>query len=57
MCMYVYTGYTQKNGAVLIVNTIKTAPVFCVCPVYTVVYYIYLKLLPSSPVVFMVFKC
>jgi hypothetical protein len=29
-----YTGHTQKNGAVLIVNTIKTAPFFCVCPVY-----------------------
>jgi hypothetical protein len=28
-----YTGYTQKNGAVLIVFTIKTAPFFCVCPV------------------------
>jgi hypothetical protein len=28
-----YTGYTQKNGAVLIVFTIKTAPLFCVCPV------------------------
>jgi hypothetical protein len=30
----VYTGHTQKNGAVLIVFTIKTAPFFCVCPVY-----------------------
>jgi hypothetical protein len=29
-----YTGHTQNNGAVLIVNTIKTAPLFCVCPVY-----------------------
>jgi hypothetical protein len=29
------TGHTQKNGAVLIVNTIKTAPFFCVCPVYS----------------------
>jgi hypothetical protein len=28
-----YTGHTQKNGAVLIVNTIKTVPFFCVCPV------------------------
>ena len=28
------TGHTQKNGAVLIVNTIKTAPFFCVCPVH-----------------------
>jgi hypothetical protein len=28
-----YTGRTQNNGAVLIVNTIKTAPFFCVCPV------------------------
>jgi hypothetical protein len=28
-----YTGHTQKNGAVLIVFTIKTAPSFCVCPV------------------------
>jgi hypothetical protein len=29
-----YTGHTQKNGTVLIVNTIKTAPFFCVCPVF-----------------------
>jgi hypothetical protein len=29
-----YTGHTQNNGAVLIVNTIKTAPFFCVCPVH-----------------------
>jgi hypothetical protein len=29
------TGHTQKNGAVLIVNTIKTALFFCGCPVYT----------------------
>jgi hypothetical protein len=29
-----YTGRTQKNGAALIVNTIKTAPFFCVCPVF-----------------------
>jgi hypothetical protein len=29
-----YTGHTQKNGAVLIVNTVKTAPFFCVCLVY-----------------------
>jgi hypothetical protein len=29
-----YTGHTQKNGAVLIVNIIKTAPFFCVCPVF-----------------------
>jgi hypothetical protein len=28
------TGHTQNNGEVLIVNTIKTAPFFCVCPVY-----------------------
>jgi hypothetical protein len=28
------TGYTQKNGAVSIVKTIKTAPFFCVYPVY-----------------------
>jgi hypothetical protein len=27
------TGHTQENGAVLMVNTIKTAPFFCVCPV------------------------
>jgi hypothetical protein len=26
-----YTGHTQKNGAVLIVNTNKNAPFFCVC--------------------------
>ena len=31
---FIYTGHTQTNGAVLIVNTIKTAPFFCVCPVY-----------------------
>jgi hypothetical protein len=30
-----YTGHTQQNGGVLIVNTIKTAPFFCVCPVYS----------------------
>jgi hypothetical protein len=30
----IHTEYTQNNGAVLIVNTIKTAPFFCVCPVY-----------------------
>jgi hypothetical protein len=29
-CQIMYTGYTQKNGAFLIVNTIKTAPFFCV---------------------------
>jgi hypothetical protein len=29
-----YTGHTQNNGAVLIANTIKTAPFFCVCPVH-----------------------
>jgi hypothetical protein len=29
-----YTGYTQKNGAVSIVFTFETAPLFCVCPVY-----------------------
>ena len=28
------TGYTQKNGAVSIVFTIATAPLFCVYPVY-----------------------
>jgi hypothetical protein len=27
-------GHTQKNGAVLIVFTIKIAPFFCVCPVF-----------------------
>jgi hypothetical protein len=32
-----HTGHTQKNGAVLIVNTIKTAPLFCVRPVYCTV--------------------
>jgi hypothetical protein len=32
--IYIYIGHTQKNGAVLIVNTIKTTPLFCVCPVY-----------------------
>jgi hypothetical protein len=29
-----YTGHTQKNGAVSIVFTIETAPLFGVCPVY-----------------------
>ena len=34
ICEYIdYTGHTQKNGAVLIVFTIKTAPFVCVCPV------------------------
>jgi hypothetical protein len=28
------TGHTQTNGAALIVNTIKTAPFFCVRPVF-----------------------
>jgi hypothetical protein len=28
------TGYTQKDGAVSIVKTIDTAPLFCVYPVY-----------------------
>jgi hypothetical protein len=35
---YIYTGHTQKNGAVVIVNTIKTAPFFCVCPIYIYIY-------------------
>ena len=41
VCMYVCTGHTQKNGAVLIVNTITSAPFFCVCPVcmYVCMYY------------------
>jgi hypothetical protein len=33
--VYIYTGHTQKNGAVSKVNSIETAPFFCVCPVYT----------------------
>jgi hypothetical protein len=32
--IYIYTGHTQKNGAVLIAFTIETAPFFCVYPVY-----------------------
>jgi hypothetical protein len=32
---FYYTGHTQKNGEVLIVFTIKTAPFFCVCPVFS----------------------
>ena len=32
------TGHTHKNGAVLIVFNIKTAPFFCVCPVYIYLY-------------------
>ena len=31
-------GHTQKNGAVVIVFTIKIAPFFCVCPVLLKVY-------------------
>jgi hypothetical protein len=31
-CAETYKGHTQKNGALLIVNTIKTAPFFCVHP-------------------------
>ena len=38
----IYTGHTQNNGAVLIVNTIKTALFFCVCPVYILVVLFYL---------------
>jgi hypothetical protein len=34
ICVSLYTGNTQKNGAVLIVNTIKTVPFFCVYPVH-----------------------
>jgi hypothetical protein len=34
-CMaYSCAGYTQNNGAVSIVNTIETAPFFCVFPVF-----------------------
>jgi hypothetical protein len=32
--MLPHAGYAQKNGAVLIVNTIKTAPFVCVYPVF-----------------------
>jgi hypothetical protein len=32
----VYTGHTQKNGAVVIVFTIKTAPFLCVYPVFEI---------------------
>jgi hypothetical protein len=32
------TGHTQKNGAVSMVFTIETAPLFCVCPVFTDAY-------------------
>jgi hypothetical protein len=32
--LFLYTGHTHKNGAVVIVFTIKTAPFFCVCPVF-----------------------
>jgi hypothetical protein len=31
---FLYTGHIQKNGAVLIVFTIKTEPLFCVRSVY-----------------------
>ena len=33
-----YTGHTQKNGAVSIVNSFETAPFFCVCPVMYTLY-------------------
>jgi hypothetical protein len=40
--IYIYTGYTQKNGAVSVVKTIETAPFFCVYSVYIYIYiYIY----------------
>jgi hypothetical protein len=29
-----YTGRTQNNSAVSIVNSFETAPFFCVCPVF-----------------------
>jgi hypothetical protein len=32
--IHTYTGHTQKNGAVSIVNSFETAPFFCVCPLY-----------------------
>jgi hypothetical protein len=32
--LFTYIRHTQKNGADLIVNTIKTAPFFCVYSVY-----------------------
>jgi hypothetical protein len=32
--LFLIYRHTQKNGEVLIVNTIKTAPFFCACPVY-----------------------
>jgi hypothetical protein len=31
----IYTGHTQKNGAVSLCLTFETAPFFCVYPVYT----------------------
>ena len=34
----IYTGHTQNNGAVSIVIPIKTAPFFCVYPVYIYIY-------------------
>jgi hypothetical protein len=33
------TGHTQKNGAVLIVKPIKTAPIFFLCPVFVCCYF------------------
>jgi hypothetical protein len=35
-----YTGHTQKNGAVSIVFTIETVPFFCVCPVFSSLYFL-----------------
>jgi hypothetical protein len=32
--LFIYTGHTQKNGAVSIYIYYETAPFFCVCPVY-----------------------
>jgi hypothetical protein len=59
-----YTGHTQKNGAVSKVNSIETAPFFCVCPVYLLISYwgmhfssITLKLSIQDSVLFIKFAC
>ena len=40
----VHTGHTQKNGAVSKVNTINTAPFFCVYPVHTYTHSTYIHI-------------
>lgn len=52
---FIYTGYTQGNGAVTIVKTIETAPFFCVYAVYIsqtlvkVTYCLHMLYMPHKP--------